>query len=125
MYARAASAYRRVDLDSAPKPDIVVRLFARFAEDVEATRVALAGRDIAGKARALDHAGRIVVELRAALDHQAAPELAANLDSLYGFVQAQLNRVNAELDAGPLDAAARVMRELGEAFAGARHQATP
>ena len=32
--ARAALAYRDVDLESAPKPDLVTRLFARFIDDL-------------------------------------------------------------------------------------------
>ncbi len=122
MFARAATAYRQVDLTSAPKAEILVRLFARCLEDIAAARVALAAKDLAGKAAALDHAARIVMELRAALDHAAAPELAANLDALYRFVHDQLSAANSTLVAGPLDAATRVMTELADAFATARHQ---
>ncbi len=127
MHARAATAYRRVDLDSAPKAEIVARLFVRFLADVAAARTAIAGRDLRGKAAALDHAVRIVVELRAALDHGAAPALAANLEGLYAFVQDQLTLANLRLAVEPLDAATRVMTELGDAFAAIRNApaATP
>ena len=123
MYARAANSYRQVDLDSAPKSEIMMRLFARCLADIAAGRAAIAARNIAGKARALDHATQIVVELRAALDHKAAPDLASRLDSLYGYVQDQLSAANAKLDIKPLDAATRIMGELSEAFAVARTRA--
>jgi len=116
MYARAASAYRRVDLESAPKSEILARLFARCLADVAAARAAITAKDIPTKAATIDHALRIVVELRAALDHGAAPALAANLDGLYVFVQDQLTRANLRLDVTALDAAARVLRDLGDAF---------
>ena len=120
MFARAATAYRRVDLESAPRSEIVARLFVRFLDDVAAAKKAIMARDIKAKAAAIDHAFRIVVELRAALDHAAAPELARNLDALYGFVQDRLAAANLELKVAPLDAATRVMTELGDAFAQVR-----
>lgn len=122
MFARAATAYRQVDLSSAPKAEIVARLFARCLDDIATARRAIVARDLAGKATAIDHASRIVVELRAALDHAAAPELATNLDALYRFILDQLSAANQRLVPGPLDAATRVMTELGDAFAAIRHQ---
>jgi flagellar protein FliS len=119
MYARAANIYRQVDLESAPNTQIVERLFERFARDVDTARTAIAARDIKGKAAAIDHASRIVVELRAALDHAKAPELSAKLDSLYRFVIDKLSESNAKLDAKALDHAQRVMTSLGAGFRGA------
>jgi flagellar secretion chaperone FliS len=116
MHARAANAYRKVDLDSAPRSQIVDRLFERFAKDTEVARSAIAVRDIVAKAGALDHAMQIVTELAASLDHTAAPELCANLASLYDYVNQQLTEANVTLTTEPLDRANRVMSELGAAF---------
>lgn len=117
MHARAANAYRRVDLDSAPKSQIVERLFERFTKDIEQARTAIAAGDIVGKAGAIDHALRIVAELSASLDHIAAPDLCRNLVSLYDFVSMELSEANLKLASEPLDRAKRVMTELGSAFA--------
>ncbi|MFT3694215.1 MAG: flagellar export chaperone FliS [Kofleriaceae bacterium] len=117
MYSRsAATAYKTVDLESAPKTQIVERLYERFARDVEEARMAIGSKDIHGKARALDHAIRIATELRAALDHAAAPALCANLDALYEFVIGRLSECNSSLQTKPLDQAAKIMAELGDAF---------
>ncbi len=116
MHARAANAYRRVDLESAPKQDVVVRLFERFLTDLDAARAAMAKRDVPGKAAAVDHALRIVGELEASLDHAAAPELCANLQALYRFVTERVYTGSAKLDPGPLNEAAKVMTELAHAF---------
>jgi flagellar protein FliS len=116
MNARAANIYRSVDLESAPKSQIVDRLFARFAQDVEAAKAALAAKDIHTKAKTIDHASCIVVELKAALDHTQAPELCANLESLYDFVLGRLAQSNLSLAPGPLDQAARIMTDLATAF---------
>lgn len=123
MYARAALAYRDVDLESADKPDLVARLFGRFLDDLARGKAAIEARDIQGKAIALDHAIRIVTELRAALDHKQAPELCANLDALYQFVLDQIYAASSMLHAGPLAHAQRVMTELRDAFVQAeRHR---
>ena len=116
MYARAANAYRRVDLESAPRSQIVDRLFERFDRDVEAARAAIARRDIPAKSSAIDHALQIVSELAASLDHNAAPELCRQLASLYDFVTNQLVVASARLTCEPIDHARRVMAELAEAF---------
>jgi len=119
MLARAANAYRRVDLESAPKTQILERLFDRFLVDIAAARAAIAARDIAKKALALDHALQIVIELKASLDLAAAPELCANLAALYDFVTDRVVSASLTLTTPPLDQAVRVMTELGEAFRGA------
>jgi len=116
MLARAANAYRRVDLESAPKTQILERLFDRFLVDIAAARAAIAARDIAKKALALDHALQIVIELKASLDLAAAPELCANLAALYDFVTDRVVSASLTLTTPPLDQAVRVMTELGEAF---------
>jgi flagellar protein FliS len=119
MFARAANAYRRVDLESAPKTQIVERLFDRFLADLVAAREALTVKDVKKKATALDHAMQIVAELKASLDLAAAPELCANLSALYDFVTDRLIDANLTLTTPPLDQATRVMSELGTAFRGA------
>jgi flagellar protein FliS len=116
MHARAANVYRRVDLESAPKTQIVERLFDRCVLDIAAAREAIEARDIQKKASALDHAMQIVIELKASLDTAAAPELCTNLAALYDFVTERLVEANASLALPPLDQATRIMTELGDAF---------
>jgi flagellar protein FliS len=119
MLARAANAYRRVDLESAPKTQILERLFDRCLADLAAAREAIEVKDIKKKAAALDHALQIVAELKASLDVAAAPELCANLAALYDFVTERMIEANARLEAKPLEQATRIMTELGDAFRGA------
>lgn len=119
MIARAANAYRRVDLESAPKTQILERLFDRCLSDIAAGREAIIARDIKRKAAMIDHALQIVAELKASLDAAAAPVMCANLSALYDFVTARLIDANSALETKPLDQATRIMSELGEAFRGA------
>ena len=121
MYARVAKTYADVDLGSMPKTQVVERLFDRFERDIETARAAITARDIPAKAAAIDHATQIAIQLRLALDPNAAPELCANLTALYQFVIDKLFEANLKLTTPPLDAAARVMRDLGTAFKAAHH----
>lgn len=116
MHSRAANMYRRVDLDSAPLPQVLERLFDRFLQDLVVARDAIAASDIQTKANAINHAMRIVAELTAALDHPAAPELCANLEALYGFVIDRLTECNTTLSLEALDQANKLMADLGATF---------
>lgn len=116
MLARAANAYRRVDLESAPKTQILERLFDRCLADIAAARQAIEEHDVKKKAQTLDHALQIVVELKASLDPLAAPALCENLSALYDFVTDRLVSASLTLSVAPLDQATRVMKELGDAF---------
>jgi flagellar secretion chaperone FliS len=122
MYQRAANLYRNVDLDSAPKEQVVERLLERFVADCSAAKQAIARRDIPAKAAAIDHATRILVELQASLDHAAAPEMCAQLAALYMFATDRLNVANVSLAVPALDEAARVIGVLAEAFREARQR---
>lgn len=122
--SRAAALYKTVDLESAPKHRIVERLFARFALDVDQARTAIQSKDIKAKANAIDHALRIVSELDASLDHKTAPELCNNLSGLYAFVTRRLVDANAKMTVAGLDDAAKVMKNLDDAFRQA-HPGTP
>jgi len=119
MHARAANAYRKGDLESAPKHLVLERLFERFDRDLVQAREAIVAKDIQRKANLLDHALRIVAELVAALDHNAAPELCANLAALYQYVIDRLGESNTTLKIEPLDEAAKLMAEIATAFKGA------
>ncbi|HEY0192835.1 MAG TPA: flagellar export chaperone FliS [Kofleriaceae bacterium] len=116
MLARAANAYRRVDLESAPKTQILERLFDRFLADVANARAGIEAKDIKVKAAMLDHALRIVVELKASLDFKASPELCTNLGALYDFVTDHLMQASATMTTAPLDPCVRIMTEIGDAF---------
>lgn len=120
MSQRAAKVYRNVDLESAPKGQILERLLERLYADLVSGRQAITDRNIEAKAAVLGHAQAIVLELRAALDHAQAPELCANLERLYDFVNERINTASSTLKTPPLDDAAQVITSLCDAFRQAR-----
>lgn len=113
---RAAAAYKRVDLETAPKENILDRLFARFLADAATARAAILANDIQAKGNAINHAQQIIIELKAALDGNAAPDLVANLHQLYDFANARMSRANLKLAVTDIDDAVKVMTTIGTAF---------
>jgi flagellar secretion chaperone FliS len=117
MYTSTLKAYKRTDLESASKPDILDRLFDRLATDLRGGQAAIANKDVAQRAQLLDHAGRILTELIAALDHGSAPDLCANLAALYHFCLSCIARASVDQSAAPLGQALGVVATLRSAFA--------
>jgi flagellar biosynthetic protein FliS len=122
MNLRAANVYKKVDLESAPKGQVLERLLERCAADLAVARQAITDRKIEAKANALNHAQQIILELQAALDHAAAPELCANLARLYEFVNERITTANAALKTAPLDDASEVITTIAAAFREARNK---
>jgi flagellar secretion chaperone FliS len=118
MYARAINQYKKVYIESASPARVLDELLGRSLKDLEDAKRAILGRDIPGKRAACDHALAIIGELTAALDHQQAPELCANLARLYDFAEQRIISGSASLDAAHLDEAARVLSTMREAFRG-------
>lgn len=117
MYSSAVKAYRRVDLESAPKTEILDRLFGRLDSDLRAGQSAITRGDVPARAEALDHATRVLTELIAALDHAAAPELCDNLEALYRYCLLGITRASVERKAAHLDPPLAVVATLRAAFA--------
>lgn len=117
MYRSPLKTYRRVDLASAPKTEILDRLFGRLESDLRAGQTAIAAKDISGRAQVLDHATRILTELIAALDFRSAPELCTNLDMLYRYCLLAITRASVERSGAPLEQALGVVSTLRSSFA--------
>ncbi len=116
MYARAAKAYKQVDLESSSKAQILDKLYLRFVRDCDDAKAAIAKGDVPAKAAAINHGNQIIMELVAALDHALAPDLCGNLAALYDYVLDRLAQSNIQNDVGLLDQASAVVMQLREAF---------
>ncbi|HKE15153.1 MAG TPA: flagellar export chaperone FliS [Kofleriaceae bacterium] len=117
MSNAAIKAYRRVDLESAPKSDVLDRLFARLDSDLRGGQSAIASGDVPARAAALDHAARILTELIAALDVARAPELCANLQALYHYCLGQISRASFHRSAAHLEQPLAIVATLRASFA--------
>lgn len=116
MHARAASAYRKVAVESASPARVLDELFRRIRLDFQLARSAIEGGDVAGRCTALSEAMHLVGALESGLDTAVAPDLCANLRALYRFVGEQIFIANTEVSAEPLNRADEVIAEVHEAF---------
>lgn len=120
MNQRAANLYKKVDLESAPKDQILDRLLERCLADLGGARQAIVDGRIELKANLLRHAQAIVQELQASLDHTRAPELCANLDRLYSFASEKITIANMTMKTSAIDDAAQVIKNVADSFREAR-----
>lgn len=116
MYARAASAYKKVSIESASPARVLDELFRRLRLDFRVAKESLAAGDIAPRCNALSHALKLVGALEASLDRDVAPELCEGLTKLYAFVREQIVAANSQALAAPLDIADEIVAEIHEAF---------
>lgn len=110
----AAERYRAASIEDAPPLKVVRLLYKgalRFLERAAAS-------DPAGTqfADCIGRADAIVVELRLALAGEPAPELSAELERLYLFVEAELQRALRTRGVQPLEAARGVLARLLDAW---------
>lgn len=120
MHARALRSYRTVSVESAPPGRLLDELLNRLLTDCASARTSILAGDVAEKGRHIGHAMAIVGELVAALDHDTAPDLCANLVSLYQFIVDRLSDASIRRDVAPLGEAEKVVQTLRDAFAQAQ-----
>ncbi len=120
-YAAAGRAYTESSVLTASPEQLVVMLYDGAVRYVAQAATAMRSGD---RERARDRMGRaeaVVDELNVTLD-MSQGDLPAQLRSIYMFVKAQLHQATLRCDPAPLDASARLLRELREAWEQAAEQ---
>ena len=114
--AVAAGAYVRTEIQSRSPVELVVMLYDGANRCLSQAHDAIERQDGRAKREAISGALAIVMELQNNLDMEAGGEIAASLDSLYGFVNEKLIDANRQDDATAVDQAIRVLAPLREAW---------
>jgi flagellar protein FliS len=116
----ALREYRQVKVsdvaEDMPRERLVQMLFEGAAERLAAARGHMQRGEVAAKGLETGRAISILSELRSSLDAAAAPDLVANLDSLYDYMQRRLLEGNLRNDVAALDEVARLIGELKGAW---------
>lgn len=110
----AAAAYRTAQFESASPLKIVQMLNAGAIRFLKIARYA--GPEEPAWRENIHRAEEIVNELRASLDHDPNPELSANLEGLYLFMNRELSRALLEQDPSGVDASMQVLTTLLEGW---------
>jgi flagellar protein FliS len=117
MSGKAADRYKQVRANTSTPGELLLALYDGLFRFLNGAKVcfenqqAPRGRELVGKAHA------IVSELLMALDHAAAPELCANLASVYDFALSRLSDANREAQSKHIDDVLRALTPLREAWA--------
>jgi flagellar protein FliS len=114
----AASAYTQAAYENAPPLKIIHMLYEgamRFLEQAETFDPA---EDAASFTERLNRADAIISELRLSLQPEHAPELSAQLEELYLFVEQRIHEAFLDRTTAPLPAARGVLERLLEGWRG-------
>ena len=117
MYNRSGvQCYRETDIQTMRTEKMIVLLYERIVADLSGARKALLAGNRVDMTSKVSHSQRIVLELQAALDHSIGGEIAANLESLYGFLFQEHLAVLVDQDVKHLDDCLAVLDPLLEAW---------
>lgn len=112
----AAAIYTRTQAETADPERMMLLLFEGALARIRRGTVELE----AGKRRegieSLDSACEIVLQLRASLDHERAPELCGQLSDLYVFVSTRLGQAVASGDPALAREAEQALAPIADAF---------
>ena len=118
MYAmrRELNQYRQAghlsEVAVADPHRLIQMLFETVLERIAVARGAMSQGNARLKGEKLSHAIAIIDGLRALLDHDKGPDLAAKLDSLYDYMTRRLLEANLRNDPDGLEEVTRLLREI-------------
>ncbi|MCR9261259.1 MAG: flagellar export chaperone FliS [Pseudomonadaceae bacterium] len=94
--------YHQLDVETsveaASPHQIIDMLFAGARARIKQAQGCMLRNDQAGKANSINGCVEILSGLQASLDHEKGGDIAANLESLYDYMQRRLFRANADND---------------------------
>jgi len=109
-------AYKKANVTTADPLRIVVMLYDGFLKFGQAALEAMRRENPAEVGAHLGRALPILQELQASLNHEAAPELSGNLDSLYQFVHDTLLTARLRRDPESFEQALCIIAELRDGW---------
>jgi len=113
---RGLNEYRRTSVETASGEKLLLLLFeAALMRQDEAIRAMQDGRLIEA-VQSLIKARNILTELMVSLDHDTAPEIAANLHRLYAWCITELAQSTSDQDVNRIQSVRKVTQTLYEAW---------
>ena len=122
--ARALNSYQQNQVLTASREQLVVLTYDGIVRFLGRACRGLESGDYHEKHLGMARAEALIIELARALDHSAAPELAASLARIYGYWLDELMTADAADDSARLRAVVKLVGELREAWADAARGAT-
>ena len=116
MNRKALLQYKKTSVATTSRERILLMLYDGAIRFMEQAKIAIDGGQVQLKGEKISRAHAIVSELNATLNHDVAPELCTNLQSLYIFIFDQHNLANLNNDKGALDVAIEILDDLRGAW---------
>jgi flagellar protein FliS len=120
----AISRYKQVVVSTSTPGELLLALYNGLFTYLRQARLLLETNQRGKAAERIAHARSIIVELELALDHEAHPELCANLVALYGFCLDRMRLATREDSPAAIDEVIRVLDPLKKAWEVAVPKAT-
>lgn len=108
----AIQAYQAARVETGSPLQLVIQLYDGAIRFMRRACLAMNAKEFALKGQNLNKAHAIITELNATLEHDQAPELAIQLEQLYGFVLDRIIEANLKSDPEILQPAIRVLEQL-------------
>lgn len=112
----AVSQYRTQQVQTASPARVIVQFYDGAIRFLKLACQAMETKDFSTKGMYLMRTHAIITELRANLDHTAAPELCGELDRLYVYVIDCISEANFKASPEPLTGAFKVLAMLRGAW---------
>jgi len=114
--ATGIRCYQQTAVSTISPEKLVVMLYEGLIRYLQQARIAIEASRHADKARCLNNAQAVVIELRNSLDHEVGGGIAANLESLYNYIFQECVNALVASDVRPVDNCLRVLAPLLNAW---------
>ena len=116
MATNYSDSYQEAKVDSASPLQLIDLAYQMAIAAVEDAREHLRNNRIPERAKSITRATSILMELSAALDYNAAPEMSLQLGRLYEYMTDRLREANFQQSEKPLIEVEGILRMLGESW---------
>jgi flagellar secretion chaperone FliS len=116
MLDSAVRKYKEVRATTCTPGELLLALYDGMFRFLNAGKLCFANGQAARGREQLSKAHAILSELYIALDHEAAPELCAQLSGVYGFCMDRVRHASLHADTKGIDESIRVLTPLREAW---------
>lgn len=112
MVHQGIREYQQTTITSQSPERLIVMLYEGALRFLESARTDAAEGDLPAMGHHVGRAQKIILELQCCLDHETGGQVAANLDSLYGFVLRELTDLRIDADVRHIADVRRVLLPL-------------
>ena len=125
MWNHAQDAYLESRVLSADPVELIRLLYQTGVSAVQDARRCLADGKIMERSQAITKAGRVLIQLITALDHERGGEISRRLAALYDYMLRRLTEANSRQRDEPLAEVLSLLATLAEGWEGVRPAPAP